>query len=200
MQVCLELQLLSNFALHVQLPIVQTSVQSENWTISQMAEIKTSLEQKSALLNTASRKPLKIASKHRWQGDSYVGCFTALTNVPEEHRAKRAKSDKSGWRSLDKWGPGISRIGPNGKISHCWASPHLLEKPCGAWCWIRPGDSYYCKMTPEWHKMWSRLTAQICHFFWLITRNQDFWQQVSYFNVSRQKVLYFDVFNTGKAC
>ena len=65
MQVCLELQLLSNFALHVQLPIVQTSVQSENWTISQMAEIKTSLEQKSALLNTASRKPLKIASKHR---------------------------------------------------------------------------------------------------------------------------------------
>ena len=74
------------------------------------------------------------------------------------------------------------------------------EKPCGAWRWIRPGDSYYCNMTPEWHKMWSRLTAQICHFFWLIMRNQDFRQQVSYFNASRHKVSYFDVFNTGQAC
>ena len=62
----------------------------------------------------------------------------------------------------------------------------------------------------EWHKMWSRLAPQICHFFWLITRNQDFEKKVLYFNVSRQKVtysnvsrqkvLYFDVFNTVKEC
>jgi hypothetical protein len=29
----------------------------------------------------------------------------------------------------------------------------------------------------EWYKMWSRLTAQVCHFFWPITRNQDFFDK-----------------------
>ena len=175
MQVCLEVQLLSNFALHVQLPIVQTSVQSENWTISQMAEIKTSLEQKSALLNTASWKPLNIASKHRWQGDSYVVsqrwpmCLRSI--APNEPNLTNRAEDL--WTNGGRDSVGLVLMGESataGQVHTSWRR----VKPCGAWCWIRPGDSYYCKMTPEWHKMWSRLTAQICHFFWLITQNQYF--------------------------
>ena len=198
MQVCLELQLLSNFALHVQLPIVQTSVQSENWTISQMAEIKTSLEQKSTLLNTASWKPPNIVDKGilmlvvspRWPM-----CLRSI--APNEPNLTNRAEDL--WTNGGRESVGLVLMGKSataGQVHTSWRR----VKPCGAWCWIRPGDSYYCKMTPEWHKMWSRLTAQICHFFWLITRNQDFRQQVLYFNVSRQKVSYFDVFNTGKAC
>ena len=34
-------------------------------------------------------------------------------------------------------------------------------------------DTIQDLLRPEWHKMWSRLTAHICHFFWLITRNQN---------------------------
>ena len=39
------------------------------------------------------------------------------------------------------------------------------------------GNRLVGAFSSEWHKMWSRLTAQICHFLWLITRNQDFFDK-----------------------
>ena len=37
-----------------------------------------------------------------------------------------------------------------------------------------PKNSAYTAQRHKMHKMWSRLAPQICHFFWLITRCQDF--------------------------
>ena len=39
------------------------------------------------------------------------------------------------------------------------------------------GNRLVGAFSSEWHKLWSRLTAQICHFLWLITRNQDFFDK-----------------------
>ena len=64
----------------------------------------------------------------------------------------------------------------------------------------------------EWHEMWSRLAPQICHFFWLITRNQDFFDKKCRVLTIRDKKCristfcdknchkYFDVFYTVKTC
>ena len=46
-------------------------------------------------------------------------------------------------------------------------------------------------VTPEWHKMWSRLAAQICHFFGSQCGIRFLQQKMLYFNVSRKKCRTF---------
>ncbi len=58
-------------------------------------------------------------------------------------------------------------LGKKGVVAHFLRFLHLWT--------VSVYDEFVVGMSgSEWHKMWSRLTAQICDLFWLITRNQDF--------------------------